>query len=89
MLDSPLVSPVSWQECDGHEQLLPKAWALQLRQDLCTWAGLMEKLEHPENDAARGETTKIILKMMQLGRKFMEEGASQSQGILEVMQVEE
>lgn len=33
--------------------------------------------------------TKIISKMMQLGKKVMEEGASQSQGILEVMQVEE
>lgn len=33
--------------------------------------------------------TKIISKMVQLGEKLMEEGASQSQGILEVMQVEE
>lgn len=85
MLDSPAVS-VSWQECDGHEQLwvlCPKTWAL------CTWAGLMEKLEHPESDAAGGEVTEIFSKMMHLGKKLMEEGASQSQGILEVMQVEE
>lgn len=69
--------------------LCPKAWALQVRWDLCTWAGLLEKLEHPGSNAAGGETTKIILKMMRLGKKLMEEGASQIQGILEVMQVEE
>lgn len=85
VLDSPMVS-VSWQERDGHEQLWvvrPKAWTL------CTWAGLMEKLERPESDAAGGEMTEIFSQMMQLGKKLIEEGASQSQGILEVMHVEE
>lgn len=42
-----------------------------------------------KSDAAGGETTKIISKMMQLGKKLMEEGTSQSQGTLEIMQVEE
>lgn len=89
-IPSPMVFPVSWQEHDGHEQLwvlCPKAWALQIRWDLCMWAGFMEKLEHAESDAAGGEMTKVISKMMQLGKKLME-GASQSQGSLEVMQVE-
>lgn len=92
VLASPVVSPGSWQECDDHEQLwvlCPKAQALQARWDLCSWPGLVEKLEHPESDAAGGEMTKIISKMVQLGEKLMEEGASQSQGIPEVMQVEE
>lgn len=53
------------------------------------WAGFMEKLEHPESDAAGGEMTKVISKMMQLGKKLLEEGASQSQGGLEVMHLME
>lgn len=60
-IPSPMVFPVSWQEHDGHEQLwvlCPKAWALQIRWDLCMWAGFMEKLEHAESDAAGGEMTR-------------------------------
>lgn len=65
MLDSPMVSPVSWQEHDGHEQL----WSCVPKPGHCRSGGI-----------AAGEEMK---------KWHPKAEVSQSQGMLELMQVEE